>query len=62
LASNDKQLKGYKDVDFYIDHGAYKYTIGETANKETINATWNKVRKDFKGAFIIEMKDGKRIR
>jgi len=62
LAPNDKQLKGYKNVDFYIDSGAYKYTVGATTRKEEINSLWNKVRKDFRGAFIIEMKDGKRIK
>lgn len=62
LSANDKLLKGYSEVDYYVDNGAYKYTIGETTSRKEINTLWNKVSKDFKGAFIIEVKDGKRIK
>ena len=62
LSSNDNKLKGYKNTDYYMEKGIYKYTVGETTSKNEITNLWNKVRKDFKDAFIIEFKDGKRIK
>jgi N-acetylmuramoyl-L-alanine amidase len=61
LSPKDKRLKGYKDVDYYKDNGLYKYTYGETSDYKTIIQIHKKIRNDFKGAFIIRMKDGKRI-
>lgn len=62
LAAGDSKLKGYKDLGYYVDNGVYKYTYGDTTSKEEINRTWNKISKDFKGAFIVEFKGGKRIK
>jgi len=61
LPSNSKQLKGYKDVSFYQEKGMYKYTYGESTDFEKIKALRKKVAKDFKDAFIIRFKDGKRL-
>lgn len=61
LSEKDKRFKGYNEISFYIEKGTYKYTYGSTANYRTILNMHKKASKDFKGAFIIRMKDGKRI-
>ncbi|MDR0697942.1 MAG: N-acetylmuramoyl-L-alanine amidase [Tannerella sp.] len=61
LSVNDKRFKGYNDISFYIENGIYKYTYGATSNYNQILVMYKKSAKDFKGAFIIKMKNGKRI-
>ncbi len=61
LSSNARQLKGYADAAFYMDGKVYKYTVGETTDYNAILKQFRKVNKDFKDAFIIKFKDGKRI-
>ena len=60
LPANSPLLKGYK-ADWYKDGNLYKYTYGETTELKTIQDIQKQVKKDFKDAFIIRMKDGKRI-
>jgi N-acetylmuramoyl-L-alanine amidase len=62
LPANSKQLKGYKNVTFYEENGFYKYTYGESSDWGTIRRTHQKVIKDFKDAFIVTFKDGKKIK
>jgi N-acetylmuramoyl-L-alanine amidase len=61
LAVTDKRFKGYNDISFYLDKGIYKYTYGSTSDYKKILSMYKKAAKDFKGAFIIKTKDGKRI-
>jgi N-acetylmuramoyl-L-alanine amidase len=61
LSGNDKSFKGYKEISHYMDNGLYKYTYGSTTDYKKITEMHKKASKDFKGAFIITMKDGKRI-
>jgi N-acetylmuramoyl-L-alanine amidase len=61
LSVNDRRFKGYDDVSFYIDKGVYKYIYGATSDYKKILNTHKKAAKDFKGAFIIKMKEGKRV-
>jgi N-acetylmuramoyl-L-alanine amidase len=61
LSVKDSRFKGYDDISFYIDKGIYKYTYGSTSNYKKILSMHKKAAKDFKGAFIIKIKDGKRI-
>ena len=58
---SDKRFKGYKEISHYLDKGIYKYTYGSTSDYRKIQNMFNKASKDFKDAFIIRMKDGKRI-
>ena len=60
LPANWPRLKGYK-ADWYQDGNLYKYTVGESADLKTIQTLQKNVLKDFKDAFIIRMKDGKRL-
>ena len=60
LPANSPLLKGYK-ADWYKDGNLYKYTYGESSDMKTIQNVQRQVKKDFKDAFVIRMKDGKRI-
>lgn len=57
-----RQFKGLKDVDHYIDGGMYKYTYGEASTLDEAKDIVKSVKDKFKDAFIVEFKDGKRIR
>jgi N-acetylmuramoyl-L-alanine amidase len=61
LSVNDRRFKGYDGISFYIEKGIYKYTYGATPDYNQILGMHKKAIKDFKGAFIIKMKNGKRI-
>jgi N-acetylmuramoyl-L-alanine amidase len=61
LADNDKRFKGYKGVSFYMEKGIYKYTYGSSSDFSEILRLYRSTVKDFKDAFIVKIKDGKRI-
>ena len=61
LASNDTRFKGYKDVSYYEEKGLYKYTYGSCSDYREILHLYRATLKDFKDAFIVKIKDGKRI-
>lgn len=62
LSSGAKVFKGYKNVDFFVEKGIYKYTYGETTDFDAIRKIRRQVAKDFKDAFIVAFKDGKKIK
>ncbi|MCE5205544.1 MAG: N-acetylmuramoyl-L-alanine amidase [Porphyromonadaceae bacterium] len=55
-------FKGLNPVDFYKDGSTYKYTYGSTSKQSEIEQTLKEVTKKFKDAFIVEFKDGQRIK
>lgn len=61
LSSSSRLLKGYKEVDYYIEKGTYKYTYGESTSFDTIRRLRRSILKDFKDAFIIAFKDGEKV-
>jgi len=62
IPANSKQFKGYKNISHYIENGVYKYTYGESTDLASIQKLRRTVAKDFKDAFIISFKDGKRVK
>ena len=62
LPAGSRQFKGYHPVDYYKEKGLYKYTYGETTDFDSIRKIRRKVAKDFKDAFIVAFKDGKKVR
>jgi N-acetylmuramoyl-L-alanine amidase len=62
LSPNSKQFKGYGEISHYVENGIYKYTYGEETEYKEIMKKFRSASKDFKGSFIIKVKDGKRIR
>ncbi|MDR3268297.1 MAG: N-acetylmuramoyl-L-alanine amidase [Tannerella sp.] len=61
LPANSPLLKGYK-ADYYQDGKLYKYTCGESTEQRTIQKMLKTVSKDFNDAFIIRIRDGKRLK
>lgn len=61
LSKNSKEFKGLSPVEVYYEKGYYKYTYGAALSRKEIEADYKKVRKLFKDAFIIVMRDGKRV-
>lgn len=62
LGPKAKELKGYSHTDFYIENGMYKYTYGESTSLAEIKKVRQKILKDFKDAFIISFKEGKKVK
>ena len=60
LASNDKRLKGLKDVEYYQEGGLYKYTYGSSTDYNKVIRTKREIAPKFKDAFIIAFKNGKK--
>lgn len=61
LAPGSRLFKGYKNVSVYRDKGLYKYTYGESTSFNTIRTLRRRVARDFKDAFIVAFKDGKKV-
>lgn len=62
LKAGAREFKGLKNVDFYEDGGLYKYTVGSYASRDKAQTELRKIRKIHSGAFIIETRDGVRIK
>ncbi|GBU08505.1 N-acetylmuramoyl-L-alanine amidase [Bacteroidales bacterium] len=63
LNANAPNLKKYyKDTTYYMEQGMYKYTLGESNDKEEISILRNSLLNDYKDAFIIAFKNGEKIK
>lgn len=60
LAKNDKRLKGLKEVEYYKEGGLYKYTYGASPDYNKVLRTKRTIAAQFKDAFIIAFRDGKK--
>ena len=62
LKSNAPDLKGRKDAKYIKVGNIYKYYIGNYKTRAEANAALNNLRRTFKGAFVIHIKDNKIIK
>ncbi|MGI6134148.1 MULTISPECIES: N-acetylmuramoyl-L-alanine amidase family protein [Petrimonas] len=62
LADNSPQLKGLNPVDYYIEGTTYKYTYGRSSDLKEATKTLKTVQSKFKDAFIVEFRNGKRVK
>lgn len=62
LPAGSRQFKGYKNVDYYVEKGIYKYTYGESTSFDAIKKVRRQVVKDFGDAFIVAFKNGKKVK
>ncbi len=62
LKAGCREFKGLKKVDFYKDGRMYKYTVGSYNNRNSAQVELRKIRKIHSEAFIIETRDGVRIK
>lgn len=61
LPANSSQFKGLKPVDYYYENG-YKYTYGSTTSFAEIQKKLKEAKVKFKDAFVVRLKDGKRLK
>ena len=61
LKSTDKRFKGLKDVEYYQEGGLYKYTYSASSDYNKVLRTKRSITTDFKDAFIIAFKEGKKM-
>ena len=63
IATKQSNFKGLKDVEIENENKLYKYFYGNTSNYEEIKTLLKDVKsKGYSTAFIITLKDGKRIK
>ncbi len=62
LPASSKEFKGLSPVEYYQDGGMYKYTYGKSTDRNEIQKQYKKVKSLFRDAFIIEFRDGKRVK
>lgn len=58
---SSSELKGLKDVDYYVDRGVYKYTTGSFSSKDEAQKALRSVRQKFNSAFVVKFIDGRRV-
>ena len=61
LPAGAPQFKGLKNVSHYKDGNVVKFTVGEFATVAEAARMKNEIKASFPDAFVIAMKDGKRI-
>lgn len=61
LDENSPKFKGLKNVQNYYENGLYKYTYGECSSSQEASELRKKIVKQFPHAFVIKIKDGKRV-
>jgi N-acetylmuramoyl-L-alanine amidase len=61
LPEGARAFKGLSPVDYYVESG-YKYTYGSSASMSEIQKIQTVVRKKFPDAFIVKLKNGKRVK
>lgn len=55
-------FKGLENIEYYQDGSTYKYTYGSSKNERDLMPLLREVKTKFKDAFIVEFKDGRRIK
>ena len=61
LKANDRQLDGLNEVDYYMDGGLYKYTVGSSEDYNAIYRLRKEIVDRYPNAFIIAFKNGVRV-
>lgn len=62
LPANSKEFKGLSPVECYKEGSMYKYTYGKSTDRNGIQQQYKKVKSLFRDAFIIQFRDGKRVK
>lgn len=57
-----RAFKGLNNVEYYKEGNTYKYTYGSAKSEKEILSLLREVKTKFKDAFIVEFKDGRRIK
>ncbi len=59
---NERTFKGLDPIEYYKDGSLYKYTYGSSPIEKEVLLILNKVQIKFKDAFVVQFKDGQRIK
>lgn len=62
LPAKSSQFKGLSPVNEYKDGNTYKYTYGSVASEAEAIKIRNEIRNKFKDAFVVQFRNGKRIK
>ncbi len=62
LESGSREFKGLSPVECYFEGDRYKYTYGKSTERTELQQQLKSVKRLFKDAFIIRMRDGKRVK
>ena len=62
LPANSREFKGLSPVEYYREHGMYKYTYGKSTDRDEIQKQYKRVKSLFRDAFVIKIRDGKRVK
>lgn len=60
--AGSRAFKGLNNIEFYQDGNTYKYTYGSSENENDLLPLLREVKTKFKDAFIVEFKNGRRIK
>ena len=60
--ANARVFKGLDKVEYYMEGSTYKYTYGSEKSEKDLFSLLREVKTKFKDAFIVEFKDGRRIK
>lgn len=62
LPANSREFKGLSPVEYYREDGMYKYTYGKSTDRDEIQKQYKRVKSLFRDAFVIKIRDGKRVK
>ena len=60
--ANARAFKGLDPIEYYKDGNVYKYTYGSYKSEREALSQLNRVKAKFKDAFVVEFKNGRRIK
>lgn len=61
-SANARVFKGLNNVEYYHDGNTYKYTYGSAISEKELSSLLREVKTKFKDAFIVEFKNGQRVK
>ena len=62
LPANSREFKRLSPVEYYREDGMYKYTYGKSTDRDEIQKQYKRVKSLFRDAFVIKIRDGKRVK
>ncbi len=61
LKTNDRKLKGIRNVEYFMEGGIYKYTAGNTSDYDKIQQVKKDVQSRFPDAFVVAFLGDRKI-
>lgn len=59
LKTNEPEFKGMKNVSCYRQNNTYRYCIGSAGSAKELTPLLKEIKKKFRDAFIVKLRDGK---